>query len=930
MDQSDVVVEAASAPGGTVMVPEWHSLSANQVIQRLESDREQGLPASEVQRRTEQYGTNVLREAPPVPAWRRMARQYQELVIQILLVASILAAIMGEFLNAIAILCIVILNGMLGFFQEESAERALLALKKLSLPMARVYREGKLQSLPSATLVPGDLLEIEAGENIPADCRLLQSWSLMVQESAFTGEAAAVEKNADAVLVPGVLLSDRVTMVYMGTIVVSGRARALVVATAMQTELGRIAGMLQASACESTPLQKQLAVFGRVLSLSCLVPVFLIFLIRMLRGGDLLQTLMLAVSIAVAAIPEGLPAVVTLTLALGVRRMVARHVLVRKLPSVETLGAVTVICSDKTGTLTRNEMTVRQLITGDARFTLTGVGYFPQGDILKHGSVQGPAADQMIRVNPEQEPDLRMLLLTGVYCSNATLGPTDDFGQAWQVMGDPTEGALLVAAMKAGLPLRNSVDRRLFEIPFDSERKIMSVVIRDSAGDIAMYTKGAPEIVLERSSHEAYAGQICELTEQRRNEILEQNSQLAAGAYRVLAFAFRNIPPMSTDVDSRDASESGLVFLGLVGMIDPPREEAAASVRKCHEAGIRVIIITGDHPQTALAVARELAIADDVSEVITGRQMEIMSDEKLAEKAWRCTVFARVSAEHKLRIVGALRARGEIVAMTGDGVNDAPALKAADIGVAMGLKGTDVAREAADMVLMDDNFASIVCAVEEGRGIFDNIRKFVHFLLAGNSSELLLMLFAAFVGWPAPLAALQILWINLVTDGLPAVALGMDTPEGDVMRWNPRRPDERVLDLRRGMMVLLQGLLLAMVTALGFWFVYRGNPAKLPAAQTVAFAVCSFSQLLMAMSVRSLSTGIFSHRFFSNMWLLTSIIVSASLQICLMHWSVSMSIMQLQWITSREWLMIGVLSLVPVTLAELQKVLRGRKASCRV
>jgi Ca2+-transporting ATPase len=365
-------------------------------------------------------------------------------------------------------------------------------------------------------------------------------------------------------------------------------------------------------------------------------------------------------------------------------------------------------------------------------------------------------------------------------------------------------------------------------------------------------------------------------------------------------------------------------------MIDPPREEAAASVRKCHEAGIRVIIITGDHPQTALAVARELAIADDVSEVITGRHMEVMTDEKLAEKARGCTVFARVSAEHKLRIVGALRARGEIVAMTGDGVNDAPALKAADIGIAMGLKGTDVAREAADMVLMDDNFASIVCAVEEGRGIFDNIRKFVHFLLAGNSSELLLMLFAAFIGWPAPLAALQILWINLVTDGLPAVALGMDTPEGDLMRWHPRRPDERVLDLRRGMMVLLQGLLLALVTALGFWFVYRGNPARLLAAQTVAFAVSSFSQLLMAMSVRSLSTGIFSHQFFSNRWLLTSIIVSASLQICLMHWSVSMSIMKLQRITSREWLMIGVLSLVPVTIAELQKVLRGRKAGCRV
>lgn len=925
--QADDVIEAASLPQGTKVVPKWHSLSADQVIQQLESDRQRGLSAAEVQRRARGYGTNVLREAASVPAWRRMARQYQEVVIQILIAASILAAIMGEMLNAGAILCIVILNGMLGFLQEESAERALLALKKLSLPMARVYRDGLLQSLPATTLVPGDLVELEAGDNIPADCRLLQSWGLMVQESAFTGEATAVEKIADAVLESGVPLADRVTMVYMGTVAVSGRAYALVVATAMQTELGRIAGMLQASPCEPTPLQKQLADFGRVLSLSCLVPVFLIFVIQVHRGGDLLQTLMLSVSIAVAAIPEGLPAVVTLTLALGVRRMVGRHVLVRKLPSVETLGAVTVICSDKTGTLTRNEMMVRQLITGDARFTLTGVGYLPQGEILKHGSVQELAPDPALRVNPEQEPDLRMLLMTGVYCSNAAIGPTDDLGQTWQVTGDPTEGALLVAAMKAGLPLRTTEDRRLFEIPFDSQRKIMSVVIRNSAGYSRMYTKGAPEIVLERSSYEVCAGQVLELTEQRRSEILAQNSQLAAGAYRVLAFAFRHIPQTSAEVESRDVSESRLVFLGLVGMVDPPREEAAASVRKCHDAGIRVIIITGDHPQTALAVARELEIADDSSEVITGHQMDTLTDSLLAEKARKCTVFARVSAEHKLRIIGALRASGEIVAMTGDGVNDAPALKAADIGIAMGLKGTDVAREAADMVLMDDNFASIVCAVEEGRGIFDNIRKFMHFLLSGNSSELLLMLFAAFVGWPAPLAALQILYINLVTDGLPALALGMEPPEGDLMRRAPRRPDELVLDLRRGIVVLLHGLLMAIVTALGFWLVYRGNPARLQAAQTVAFAVSSFSQLLMALSCRSLTAGIFCHRFFSNMWLLTTITVSTILQVCLMHWPVSMHILQLQRITSAEWLMTGVLSLIPVTFVELQKMARGRTAS---
>ena len=903
-------------------VPEWHAMSVHEVVELLQTDRAIGLSEDTAKQRAEHSGLNVLREPAAEPMWRRLVRQFQELVIQILLLAALLAALMSEYLNSAAILGIVVLNGLLGFLQEESAQRALLALKKLSLPMARVYRDGRLQSLPAAVLVPGDLLELEAGEHIPADCRLLQTHGLMLQESALTGEATTVEKNASAILLPEVALAERQTMVYLGTTVVSGRGQGVVVTTGMQTELGRIANLLQTAVTELTPLQKQLAALGRILSLACLGPVLLMFSVHMLRGADLLQTVMLSVSLAVAAVPEGLPAVVTLTLALGVHRMVRRHVLIRRLPGAETLGAVTVICSDKTGTLTRNEMTVRVLITADAQFTVTGSGYIPRGEILKHGVEQETDGELGQRVQPAQEPDLKLLLQTGVYCNNAVLSATGDFGETWQVIGDPTEGALLIAAMKAGLYSHPGPGRRLLEIPFDSERKIMSVVQQDMAGEVVMYTKGAPEIVLGLSSGETRNGQLYPLTERRRAEILGHNERLAAKACRVLGLAVRRLPVEANDPQLRTAQEADLVFLGLVGMIDPPREEAAGSIHACHRAGIRVLMITGDQPRTALAVARELGIADEAASVITGSRLDSLSDEQLRQAIRDCTVYARVSAEHKLRLVRALKANGEVVAMTGDGVNDAPALQAADIGIAMGLKGTDVSREAADMVLMDDNFASIVNAVEEGRGIFENIRRSVHFLLSGNSSELLLMLFAACFGWPPPLAALQILWINLITDGLPALALGMETPGKDLMRRAPHRSDERVLYGRLALSVLLYGLLLASVTAVGFRWVYVGEGRPLKAAQTVAFAICSFSQLLMALSCRSLNFGIVGREFFGNKWLLISIVASGLLQFGLMQSAVGMRVLQLEPMTTGEWWLTGALALIPVTIMELLKSYR--------
>jgi Ca2+-transporting ATPase len=891
-----------------------HTLPLDQLVSAASVSVEHGLTAAEVESRRQRFGSNQLAEAPPVPLWRKLLGQFKDLVIWILIVAAIIAGVMGEWIDAAVILAIVLVNGIIGFLQEERAGRALAALQKLSSPMAKVIRDGVLHLVPARELVPGDRIELEAGDNIPADSRLLSSYGVRIQEAALTGESVPVEKEADAILAEGVSLGDRRNMVYMGTVIATGKASAIVVATAMDTELGHIAGMLQRSEPEPTPLQKRLAELGKVLVFVCLGIVVVIFGMQLARGGKPLEMLLVSVSLAVAAVPEGLPTVVTLTLALGLQRMVKRGALVRKLPSVETLGSVTVICSDKTGTLTRNEMTVREIIAGGKPYRVTGGGYAPHGQFFPN--LHGESATES-PITPHDDSDLVQVLTTAARCNNATVSPRGDDADSWQVIGDPTEGALIVAALKAGIESRVPEQHVLFEIPFDSERKTMSVVFQGRDSQRVMHSKGAPEMILAKCIAERRGGQVSPLTDERRREIMHANAEMAGRALRVLGLAYRELPRATEATDE----EADLVFLGLVGMIDPPREEAKEAVLRSRAAGIRPVMITGDHPMTALAIARELHIAVSDDRVLTGRELDAMSDQELQSQVELVAVYARVSAEHKLRVVKAWKQRGQIVAMTGDGVNDAPAVKAADIGIAMGVTGTDVTKEASDMVLTDDNFASIVNAVEEGRSIFDNIQKFVHFLLSCNAGEVLLMFVAALIGWPVPLLAIHILWINLVTDGLPALALGMEPPERDIMKRPPRPPHESVVTRERGLLILLHGMLVATVAGLGFWMTYHGDASLLDRARTVAFCIMAFSQMFFAIGCRSHRHTMPELGLFSNPHLFAAIAFSCLLQLSVVVLPFTQLAFGVTTPHAREWLLIAGLALTPVTIIEVIKLI---------
>lgn len=909
-----------------------YAMPTDSVLSACEVSAGQGLTAAQVERRRQQCGLNQMTEAPPVPSWKKLLGQFKDLVIWILIFAAIISGLMQEWVDTAAILAIVIVNGIIGYLQEEKAGRALAALQKMSSPMARVIRDGVLKVIPASELVPGDVVELEAGDNIPADSRLLTGFGFRVQEASLTGESDPVNKEADCVLTENSPLGDRRNMVYMGTVAANGKARAIVVATGMNTELGHIAGMLQRAELKPTPLQRRLAELGKVLVLVCLGIVVIIFALQLARGGEILETLLISVSLAVAAVPEGLPAVVTLTLALGLQRMVRRNALVRKLPSVETLGSVTVICSDKTGTLTRNEMTVREIITGGERFHVTGGGYSPRGEFSKCRDFESTKKPEAVHtatdvvVSPHDQPDLMQLLTTAARCNNATVSPVGDDADSWQVIGDPTEGALVVAALKAGIEAHDPTQHVVHEIPFDSERKAMSVVMRRPDDSRVMYSKGAPEVILAKCSSERHGGDVALLTDDRRRDIMRWNSEMASRALRVLALAYRDL----TSTEGADFDETDLIFAGLIGMIDPPREEAKAAVLISRKAGIRPVMITGDHPDTALAIASELSIASANDLAVSGQELDALSDEQLAAQVDRISVYARVSAEHKLRVVRAWQSRGHIVAMTGDGVNDAPAVKAADIGIAMGVTGTDVTKEASDMVLIDDNFASIVNAVEEGRGIFDNIQKFVHYLLSCNAGEVMLMFFAALIGWPVPLMAIQILWINLVTDGLPALALGMERPERDIMTRTPRPPHEAVITRERGLLILFHGALVAAVAALGFWFIYQGDESDEPniaRARTVTFCVTAFSQLFFAIGCRSQRFTMPELGLFTNRHLFGAIVISGLLQLSVVTLPLTQQVFEVTNRLTWEWILIGGLALTPVTVIEIVKILQRSRTS---
>lgn len=844
----------------------WYTLTPEAAVCELRSNLQTGLSKDEVAARLTRYGPNVLPEpAPPSPLGLFIG-QFTSLIVWVLIGAAVVSGLLQEWIDAAAILAIVLLNAILGFVQEFRAERSLAALRKLSVTTACVMRAGAWHTIPASELVPGDVMQLEAGDHVPADARLVYATSLQTQEAALTGESTPVDKTDVALPDTSLALADQRNLLFLGTNVTAGKGQAVVVATGTTTELGRIAELIGQAGVDETPLQRRLDQLGHILLFFSLGIVAVVFCLGVFRGEPFGQMFLTAVSLAVAAIPEGLPAIVTVTLALGVTRMVKRNALVRRLPAVETLGATTVICTDKTGTLTKNEMTVSQLFVGGHQFAVSGEGYAPFGEIREEERVLTSALPAGVRE----------LLVASVLCNGAVLQEKQG---TWQVIGDPTEGALLVAAAKARLfqgPLQaeHSV---IGEIPFDSERKMMTIVRQTVNGPVA-YVKGAPDVLLRYCTQEmTLTGNIAPFDDAARQRIITVNQTFAHDALRVLGVAYR--PLLAAPAVLRpEEVERGLIFLGLVAMKDPLRPEAKAAVLTCREAGIGTVMITGDHKETAVAIARELGIMNANTQALSGAELDHLSDAALGESVGATTVYARVSAEHKLRVVKAWKARGAVVAMTGDGVNDAPALKEADIGVAMGLTGTDVTKEAADMVVTDDNFASIAAAVEEGRGIYNNIRKAVYYLLSCNLSEIFLMLVATVLLLPLPLLPVQILWINLVTDGLPALALAVDPNEPNLMRQPPRSPTESVLPARRVTFLAMQGGGIALTTLFAFVVCLWDTNSEVPQARTVAFTVLVVAQLFHSLNCRSDTHSVFHLGLFTNPQLLWALSGSVLLQ----------------------------------------------------
>jgi Ca2+-transporting ATPase len=871
----------------------WHSLNTSTVLAQLNTDPNLGLSEAEATRRLSEYGTNELIERGLKSPWLILWEQFAATMVVILIIAAVISAAMGDYKDAVAIMAIVLLNAILGFNQEYRAEKAMAALKRMARPIVKVQRSGHIQEISARELVPGDIVLLEAGNLVPADCRLLESANLRTEEAALTGESEPVDKDPLSIAKEDVPLGDRRNMAYMGTVVAYGRGRAVIAETGMQTELGRIAELIQTAAREQTPLQRRLDQLGRALAIAALILVAIIFSLGMLRGEPLRLMFLTSVSMAVAAVPEGLPAVVTIALALGAQRMLKRRALIRKLPAVETLGSVTVICSDKTGTLTESRMTVTVLDVAGHRLDLTEQLYRAAPALDSREAITGAVVDRL---------SLTLLLSGGALCNDALLEPDSHKPGQFRAMGDPTEGALVVCAAQLGL-WKGELERvlpRVAEVPFDSQRKRMTTVhklpdpkfqvpvalgaawdwhqaLGSNHGYLA-FTKGAVDSLLE-ISRKVWVDEHAEpLTEEWRRRIVSANDQLAQDGMRVLGVAFRPLQ-LNPAEEGKDSLEQDLIFVGMVGMIDPPRPEVKQAVGTCKDAGIRPVMITGDHPLTARHIARELDIATD-GQILTGQDLARLPIKELEDVAEEASIYARVSPEHKLNIVQALQNRGHIVAMTGDGVNDAPALKKADIGVAMGITGTDVSKEAADMILLDDNFATIVAAVEEGRVIYDNIRRFIKFLLSCNSGEIWVMLLAPFLGMPLPLLPLQILWMNLVTDGLPALALGVEPAERNVMRRPPHSPKESIFGRGMGRDIIWIGLLCAMVTlGVGYCYWKLGRPQW----QTMVFTTLTFSQMALALAVRSERDSLFSIGLLSNKSLLGAVVLSFALQMAVIY-----------------------------------------------
>jgi len=823
--------------------PDWFRESLESVFEKLNSS-ESGLDAAQAQERLAQYGPNELQGGSTISAWGILLDQFKNILIIILLLATGLSIVLGHGIEAVAIAIIVLFAVILGFVQEYRAERAIEALREMAAPLANVLREGQEIKIAAREVVPGDIIFLRAGDKIPADARLVEMFNLQADEAALTGESQPVEKNPAALDNPALAIGDRKNMIYSGTSISYGRGRAVVTATGMQTEFGKIAQLLQTVERGKTPLQENLDKVGHVLARAAFVVVLIIVALGVVRGQPILEMIIFGVALAVAVVPEALPAVVTISLAIGVQRMVKRHALIRRLPAVETLGSVSVICSDKTGTLTRDEMTARKVFVDGQVYDISGAGYAPEGQISLGGE---PA---------KAGESLLVLARAGVLASDASLA-LDEAG-AWHIKGDPTEGALVVLAAKLGLE-KADLDAKFVrkdEIPFTSETKRMTTLVEMSDG-LTAFSKGAPEILLESCTHILTAQGKTALDEAGREQVLSAGQEMARNALRVLGLAYK---PSA----ARETAEQGMVFLGLVGMIDPPRSEVKAAIEVCEQAGIKPVMITGDHPLTAEAIARELGILK-TGRVVTGADVDEMSQEEFEREVEHIEVYARVSPSHKLQVVTALQKRGYSVAMTGDGVNDAPALKKADIGIAMGITGTDVTKEAASMTLTDDNFASIVAAVEEGRGVFGNIKKYLMYLLSSNIGEIGLMAGATLLGYPLPLSAVQILYVNLATDGLPALALAVDPPDEEAMQRPPRNQRTGIFT-RPVILLMLTGGLWSTLVNLGLFTWALNSGRTLSEAMTMTFVSLVLIQFFKAYNYRSDRHSVWKKPF-ANKWL---------------------------------------------------------------
>ena len=896
----------------------WHQLNAERVCRDLETSPKNGLTSAEAARRLSQYGRNELAQKAGTTFLQMFLEQLKDYMVIILIIASILSIIVGETADSAVIITIVIINACLGVYQEYKAEKALDALKKLSAPHAKVIRDGESAMIPAGGLVPGDIVILETGDYVPADVRLYNSVNLKIDEAALTGESAPVEKDAQAVLSGEVGLGDQINAAFMSTLVTYGRGSAIVTATGMNTVIGKIAEMIQEDDKESTPLQKKLEQMGKLLGGACVAICAIVFALGLWRGENLLEMFMTSVSLAVAAIPEGLPAVVTIVLALGMQRMVRHNAIMKKLHAVETLGSTTVICSDKTGTLTQNQMTIVKMYLHSLEMDLTGEGYDPAGRIAANGQTLVPGS----------EPALDMLLKIQALCNDARLERRDgDTAAEWRIIGDPTEGAMIVAAKKAGLDIGQLNERqpRLNEIPFDSQRKLMTTFHSDGNGAFLALTKGAPDILLEKCRGVMLRdGSVRDLTPADRESILLENQSLAGQALRVLAMAFKlleRVPERPVPEDEKD-----LVFCGLAGMIDPPRPEATESVRVCKKAGIRVCMITGDYKDTAMAIAKQLGIMEAGGQATDGAELNALSDAELRELTKKANVYARVSPEHKVRIVQAMKDNGHVAAMTGDGVNDAPALKRADIGVAMGISGTDVAKESADMILTNDNFSSIVSAVEEGRVIYSNIRKFVFFLMSCNISEIAIIFLAMLLGWPIPLLPIHLLWVNILTDAFPALALGTEKKEPGLMDMPPRRPDEPIIDKHMISNIIVQSGMLAAVVLFSFYCGWNthglAGDEAVAMGRTYAFAAMNMCELLCAYSARSERFSLLRIGVFSNRNMNLAILLSFFLMAAVMVVPQLQDVFRISTLAVSDWDFVLIAAFVPMLGNELTKMVK--------